>query len=270
MSGIEPSRAIGQVASWRLAAEIVRRYPGRFFVIEMHPGGGTYDCIGLISRNENLHPYSIVLNLGGTIAISVDGLGYEGSQSQAARELMATENPVATLDKLCGDAGLPAEGLPPLTREAVAYRVIVAFLTHAIFAKFKWECRNGYDDSSGMSGGGRRDHLFKRFPEALNRLASDEFQSLSGEPSYRFWFLLKDGHPYFAIEPERGLAWDLKGKRTDLYGEYSASRRIWPVVLKMAGSSSCRNIEPLLIEPPILPLALIFRAPSRAGGDTVT
>ena len=50
MLKIKPSRTIGQVASWRLAAEIVRRYPGRFFVIEMHPVGGTYDCIGLISR----------------------------------------------------------------------------------------------------------------------------------------------------------------------------------------------------------------------------
>jgi hypothetical protein len=30
----------------------VRRYPDHFTVIEMHPGGGQYDCLSLIARDE--------------------------------------------------------------------------------------------------------------------------------------------------------------------------------------------------------------------------
>lgn len=33
-----------EAASWRLTAELVRRYPNRFSVIETHPGGGQYNC----------------------------------------------------------------------------------------------------------------------------------------------------------------------------------------------------------------------------------
>ena len=149
--------------------------------------------------------------------------------------MIAAEDPVPVLDKLCHDAELPQGKLPPLTREAVAYRVIVDFLTHAIFEKFRWECRNGYDDNSAMSGGGRRDDLFAKFPEVANKLATHDPQDLLEEPAYRFWFLLKGEEPYFAIEPGSGSSWDLKGKRTDLYKEYYVHRRIWPVVLTMAG-----------------------------------
>jgi hypothetical protein len=34
------STQIIEAASWRLTAELVRRYPNRFTVIEMHPAGG--------------------------------------------------------------------------------------------------------------------------------------------------------------------------------------------------------------------------------------
>jgi hypothetical protein len=117
----------------------------------------------------------------------------------------------------------------------VAYRVIAAFLAHAVFGRVKWECRNGYLDSSGGFGGGQRKEFFEGFPAARGRLAVRETHDVLAEPAYRFWFLLKDEKPRIAIEATRGIAWDSEGRKIDLFAEYSAHHRIWPAVLKVAG-----------------------------------
>lgn len=39
-----------EAASWRLAAELLRRSPARLRLIETHPGGGQYDCLTLLDR----------------------------------------------------------------------------------------------------------------------------------------------------------------------------------------------------------------------------
>ncbi len=43
----EPSRQIAIAASWRLAAELIRRYPRRFTPVEEHPGSGWSDCLSI-------------------------------------------------------------------------------------------------------------------------------------------------------------------------------------------------------------------------------
>ena len=115
----------------------------------------------------------------------------------------------------------------------MAYRVISAFLAHAMFGRVNWECRNGYLDSSGMSGG-RRDELFEHFPSARQRLAVRQAGDMLDIPAYRFWFLMRNDQPLLAIEATNGTAWDTSGRETDLFARYRRHRRIWPVVWGVA------------------------------------
>lgn len=233
----EPSRQITLVASWRLTAELVRRYPSRFTVIETHPGGGQYDCLALLDQDPASGLERIDLNReGSTFVWSKDQQeGWRWVWRGCWPEMVATADPRELLDRLSQHAGLaPVKHVPHANAQVVAYRVISAFLSHAIFGRVNWDCRNGYLDSSGMSGG-RRDELFQGFPSARQRLAIRERDDVLDIPAYRFWFILKNDTPVLAIEAKHGLAWDAAGRQTDLFAEYRTQRRIWPTMWTAAG-----------------------------------
>ena len=232
----KPSQQIIEAASWRLAAELVRRYPARFTVIEMHPGGGQYDCLTLLDQEEASGLERIDLNRAGSAFVCQRGhQGWAWVWRDCWPEMVATGDPRDLLDRLCARAGLmPVTRIPRATPAVVAYRVISAFLAHAMFGRVGWECRNGYLDSSGMSGG-RRDELFEHFPMARQRLAVRQADDVLGIAAYRFWFLMRKDQPLLAIEAKNGIAWDTSGHETDLFAKYRIHRRIWPVVWTAAG-----------------------------------
>lgn len=88
------------------------------------------------------------------------------------QELVTAGDLRPQLDRLRVQAGLPpvgvapADRLPGSTRSVVAYRTIAAFLAHQVFSRARWQCLNGYLDSSGM-GGGVRDQLFDKVGHAM-------------------------------------------------------------------------------------------------------
>ena len=43
-----------EIASWRIVSELYRRHPGKFKIIETHPGGGQYDCLSLQAENQDI------------------------------------------------------------------------------------------------------------------------------------------------------------------------------------------------------------------------
>jgi T3SS (YopN, CesT) and YbjN peptide-binding chaperone 2 len=231
----EPIKPIVEAASWRLTAEITRRYPNRFSVIETHPAGGTYDCITLLDRNEQSNLSSIDLNRVGSVWVhrkDQEHWTWRGSWA----ELTVADDPLPLLNRLCQKAGLPDMAhVPRSTPAVVAYRVMAAFLGHTIFGRVRWEWRNGYFDTSGGFGGGRRHELFERFPAARDRLEISKSDDVLGESAYRFWFLLRMEEPHLAIEPVSGISWDSLGRTTDLFARYRQTRRIWPALWDMAG-----------------------------------
>ena len=89
ISGRDPARSILEAASWRLTAELVRRYPDRFSVIETHPGGGQYDCITLIDEdNDSIYRRSNSTGLaasGYTAATTASGRGETAGRSWSQR-----------------------------------------------------------------------------------------------------------------------------------------------------------------------------------------
>jgi hypothetical protein len=103
----EPSRQMIEAASWRLTAEIVRRYPRRFAVIETHPGGGQYDCISLIDQDEASSLRGIDLNRVGSVWVHKrDGSDWAWRGSWL--EMVAVEDARPLLDRLCRRSDLPS------------------------------------------------------------------------------------------------------------------------------------------------------------------
>jgi hypothetical protein len=229
-----PSPSILGAASWRLVAQLVRRYPDCFTVIEMHPGDDQYYCLALIERSKVPNLDRIELNRHGSIWVHRRDHTHWVWRG-CWLELVLANDSQLLLDRLCGQAGLPpVSRTPRATRMSVSYRVIAAFMTHQSLGRQRWECRNGYLDSSGVSSG-QRDELFDNFPAARERLLVCEPDDPFAIPAYRFWFLLKDGKPRLAFEPSQGLAWNTSGGATDLLARYEHGRKIWPVVWSAAG-----------------------------------
>ena len=95
-----PSRQMEEIASWRLASEMVRRYPNKLSIIETHPGGGQYDCLTLISEVDGI---TIHVNRGGSITIFSEDdreLAVPWSQSWS-QNLIAADDLKRPLDQLC-------------------------------------------------------------------------------------------------------------------------------------------------------------------------
>jgi hypothetical protein len=221
-----------EVASWRVAAELVRRYPG-LTVIETHPGGGQYDCLSILGPSGHLD-----LNRQGSAHVlepfSPDAPG--GPWADFWDELAAAPDPKETLDRLCALAGLPAMPVPPpATPASAAYGFVAAFLTHATFGRVRWECRNGYHDSAGMEGSGVNGGLFIPFPAAEEALGRHDDGDVLGQAAYRFWFLLREGKPKLCLEAPTGLAYDLAGAVHDLLALHRSRRHTWQVVSRVAG-----------------------------------
>ncbi|GAB4520299.1 MAG: hypothetical protein Kow0047_31520 [Anaerolineae bacterium] len=219
-----------EIASWRIVAELYRRYPGKFHVIETHPGGGQYDCLSLYDRQTG----RLVADFNRR-----GGLHFHdtGEAMDIWQELLVAPTPKPVLDEVCRRLGLPMmEHVPPSTPQTLVYRFIATFLTHAAFGIRAWDCRNGFYDTSGY-GGGTGHHFFEDFPEAQRRLEVRLKDDVSGEPAYRFWFLCRDHKPLLCLETV-GLLW-VSGDSTtyqlmDLYNRHG--RRIWPAVVSVGGA----------------------------------
>lgn len=232
---LEPSGQMREVASWRLTSELVRRFPGAFRVIETHPAGGQYDCLTLLP-NDTSRLQRIDLNRVGSVWVHRHNEAWPWRNPWA--ELVANDDPKDFLDRLCDETPLARPGdIPPTSSATIGYRVVASLLTHAIFGRKHWECRNGCEDTSGY-GGGARETLFDRFPGAAERLRVKEPDDLLDQPAYRFWFVLEDDRPVLAFEAMTGIAWTTSGREIDLLAKYrSSNNRIWPVVWDVAGDS---------------------------------
>jgi hypothetical protein len=214
-----------EIASWRVVSELYRRYPGKFKIIETHPGGGQYDCLGLYDeRNQNIADF----NRNGSLHLPRGRLTWQ--------EILDASDSKKMLDNICQMMGFPkVENILPSTPTTLVYRFIATFLTHATFGIHRWECRNGYEDTSGYGGGVVSD--FEGFPSAQERCKVKLEDDILKQPAYRFWFLRKEDKPLLCLETV-GLLWiqnDLKTYNLmDLYNHNN--RHIWLTVVSVAGA----------------------------------
>lgn len=237
---MELSRQLVEVASWHMAAELVRRDPV-LRLIQTHPAGGTYDCLTLLGgtgpepRNGKLF-----LNRPGsaTVFTRFDGrLAPEAEWQLDVWPLMAsTSDPRSTVDRVCDLSGIPKPpALPVSTRAVVSFRFIARVLQHSLFSRAQWRCVNAYHDSSGTDGSSLNEQLFENFPTARRAAEERRPDDVLGVAAYRFWFLTKDQTPLLCISSD-GLLWNTGGQRLDLFARYrNSGRNIERLVNEQAG-----------------------------------
>lgn len=228
MDAFQPSRQLLEAVSWRVVAEVARRYP-TIRVIETHPGGGQYDCLQLLldPASDQDRP-GIVFNRHGSLHILAETTDSDARWETFWSDYLAAEDPRTVVNELCNRARLPrVRRLPRSTASVIVYRFIAAYLASTVLSRVRWECRNGFFDSSGEDCTVRED-WFASYPKASARLREERTDDILGQPAYRFWFL-GDGEPRLCLETS-GLAWDAEGNEFDLPSLYRVRHRIWPVV----------------------------------------
>ncbi|MDA7859224.1 hypothetical protein N9Z47_01005 [bacterium] len=220
-----------EIMSWRLAVELWRRFPTQFKLIETHPGGGMYDCLTfwyLQGQGSRLQ-----INREGSIHLSPGSNNRAKSWPDWVEQMFADRN-LQLLDEIGNALELKTpQRLPRSTPTTIVFRFIAEFLTHSFGRLEKWECRNGFHDTSGYSGGIRED-WFERFPTIeLDKKALDTTGS-SFNQAYDYWFLLRDGVPMICLNTN-GTTINVDGKRADLAELYRHEKRIWKLILTVAG-----------------------------------
>ena len=221
-----------EIASWRIVSELHRRYPDKFKVIETHPGGGMYDCLTLMDRKQR---HIADFNRVGRLNV-FNRFDEKKPQKpfEIWPEMLRSDNPTAIVDQVSDLIGLQVPSkLPSSTPTTLIYRFISTFLNHCTFGKDKWECRNGYFDSSDILGSYEVSD-FEYFSQAQQRLRSVFPDDVLQQPAYRFWFLHKNDKPMLCLETT-GVVWNDKGTSFELINLYKKNnRRIWPVVYEVA------------------------------------
>lgn len=223
---MEPDRLVIEVASWRLAAELMRRHPGAARLLRGHPGGGQYDLLWLLLDALGRE---IRLNRAGTIQVS-SSVGSPWSPV-AWDEFLATDLAefVLRVERAVGWDS-PARGRP-VTPVTLTYRVIAELVAHLVGAGRRVVVEQGYVATSGYGGGPNPVLSSFGFPaELLARRADDLF----GEPGYRFWIPMVDGAPVMAVEQGSATAFLVGGDTVDVWSAYrAAGNRLGPVVASL-------------------------------------
>lgn len=240
VSEFTPRRQVLEVLSWHIAAELARRHPSRLRVVELHPGGGQYDCLAIIDRADP-DGGAVHLNRAGGVHVlrrfdETDPVAdpYRRLGDFWGRALQALD-PKDSLVELERGSGLTTvTQLPPSTSQSLSYRVAAASIAPTTLGRRRWEWRSGFLDSSGGGGSAPREDMFRAFPSLASR-RTVRVRDDPLAPEYRFWFLCRNEDPIAAIE-DVGRGWNRAGEEIDLMRLYSGSgRRLAPLVKHLLG-----------------------------------
>jgi len=204
------SHQLREIASWRVASELLRRYPEHLALDETHPGGGQYDCLTL-TRRGGREPREVIFDLNRNGSAHVRPHRPEGpalTWTGFWEDLASARDPKEPLDRLAAAADLPLGHKPPVSNpEVLSYRVIVALLTQAAFGRINFECRQGATFPPRRDWPGH----FPGTPEA--------------QPS-DCWYLLRDGEPRLRFTTQ-GVATDRHGRHHDVPDLYAEHGRLF-------------------------------------------
>lgn len=207
--------------SWWIASELARRHPG-LVIHEMHPGGGMYDCLALLSPGD-LQPF-IQLNRVGTLQV-MSMHKYRPTWA----ETFEAKSPHSVVKEIEDVAGLRMSAKAPAsTPRTLAYRFIAAALNATVNDRHRWDARNEFIDSSDDNLTVLNGYL-AGFPDARRSMPATPQIGLWHEPESHYWALLRDETPVAIVSIE-GVIYR-PDHQIDLSTEYRRhDSRMLPVV----------------------------------------
>lgn len=162
-------RQVQLAVTWRIVAEVFRRYGMKYGlrVVELHPGGGQYDCISVrASKNGDPFGRSVcdfhVPAQHVHFFEPVDGPKLSGNglrwpePGDYVLAFLEAEDPKRIVDQISEMMGLyskPKDGmLPPTLPPVLAVRAIAGLLERYSLSRLRLDTRCGWHDSSGCEG----------------------------------------------------------------------------------------------------------------------
>lgn len=170
------------------------------------PGGGQYDVLWLLEKDEDQTPpgrVDIRLNRTGAIQVfSGDGKNQPITWDEYARaDRPALVKRIADMAWINDDGHDPDEVNLPEHRSYQFLQYLLEEAVEQYGSCNDFDVSLGYIDSSGMGGG--EDSTFRTFgfSSALTAARKEDF---FGEPGYRFWVVRHSGAPLIAVEQTSG------------------------------------------------------------------
>ena len=230
-------RPIKEVLSWEIAADISRRFPGRFAIIELHPANN-YDCLTL----WDLEQHSPFLYMNRRMASHITN----PSNLNWAQVLNApNRREVVELIEREMSLASPSE-TPSTEQSSIGPMLITQFLRRTSLNRRNWIAVNGL--ASGYYGDGVREDLFATFDIDLQFLADSNPQQGRMSDGFEYWFFMpyvpseeemrpwdESAKPPAMIDAFRGVL-HLNGKKKNLLLEYEkVGRSIEALDIKLLG-----------------------------------
>lgn len=216
--------------SWWIASELAARHPERL-VSELHPGGGTYDCLSLTTPGA-VSGGPIYLNREGTIQVHAEDGGRTLLMMPWA-DAMAARSLHDVVKQLEAAAGLELRGKrPPTTARTLVYRAIAAFLGQQLNDRDTWDVRCEFNDNSG-SGGSFVVGYLAGFPLAQAAARQVERIGIWGEPESHYWAILRNDEPVAVLSIEGELYLD--DTEIALFPLYQETKSVAAVVARTLG-----------------------------------
>ena len=134
-----------EAASWRLGAELVRRYPEELLILLSWPiDFDGYDCLRLL-RSDGKGCIDINRRSTGSASRSIAGSDQEdGLWMGMLTEWMSVPDRVGMIRGVSRWMAMPeARSIPPTTTRTLAYRAIAAFLADHALDKESWRVEGG-------------------------------------------------------------------------------------------------------------------------------
>ena len=175
---INVPRPIKEALSWELAAELNRRHPDRFVIVELHPQF-MYDVLALWDVQAN-HPALLMNRSGMSHIVSPSNLNWT--------QVLNTPNRrhIVELIERELDFGSPSE-TPPTTQSSIGPMLIAQFLRRTCLDKNKWIAANGLESTN--MGDFVREPLFSNFGISAERRRSTKVHEEISD-GYEYWFLM--------------------------------------------------------------------------------
>lgn len=225
------NRNIRNAASWRIGAEIARRYPEEVVLLDSVPIDGVdYDCLRIV-RLDGKGEIDFNRNSWGRAG------GFVNDESVGAAdfllEWLSVPDRRRVVRRVSEWLDLPAiKKLPATTPRVLAYRALAGFLQAHAMDRYRWSV-----DAAAVlvpDGVHRRSELIKRFPGLRIAQPVPESQvDLATDPAFRVWFICKNELPHVYVTADAS-ATNRKGTEVDLFATYSRTKRIDDVVAQLA------------------------------------